>query len=270
MWNEWFAVAIALRFGFETAMQIEDCRLQQHAQPVTDTIGLSSSRHDRPRGHRFTPRGCTMLLQFQDALLLMLLAGTMGLIIGVGVPAGLRAWRQPRPAAAKTPHLAPYTAPHPAPVRQGAAAPATHRARTRSRAQPLLPQAADLLLVDDSAVARAKLRRLFERAGYSVQLACDGVEALALLQRGRYALMVTDLEMPKMDGVTLINTCLRQPQTARMPMLAVSGHENLRAKFNECRQICGVHRKPWVDDILLSHVAALVGTRWARAAALSA
>jgi CheY-like chemotaxis protein len=206
-----------------------------------------------------------MLLQFQDAMLLMLLAGTMGLIVGVGVPAGLRAWRQPRPAARKTPHRPP----HPVPVRQGAA-PATHGARTRSRAQPLLPQAADLLLVDDSAVARAKLRRLFERAGYSVQLACDGVEALALLQRGRYALMVTDLEMPKMDGVTLINTCLRQPQTARMPMLAVSGHENLRAKFNECRQICGVHRKPWIDDILLSHVAALVGTRWAPATALSA
>jgi hypothetical protein len=43
-----------------------------------------------------------------------------------------------------------------------------------------------------------------------------------------------------------------------MPILAISGHENLRAKFNECRDICGVHRKPWVDDILLSHVATLV------------
>jgi CheY-like chemotaxis protein len=204
-----------------------------------------------------------MLLQFQDVLLPMLLAGTVGLIIGVGVPAGLRAWRQPRKAARK--------APQPAPVHQGVAVAPSSTASPRSRAQPLLPHAADLLLVDDSAVARAKLRRLFERAGYSVQLACDGVEALALLQRGRYALMVTDLEMPKMDGVTLINTCLRQPQTARMPMLAVSGHENLRAKFNQCRQICGVHRKPWVDDILLSHVAALVGTRWARATtALSA
>ncbi len=210
-----------------------------------------------------------MLLQLQDALLPMLLAGTAGLIIGVGVPAGLRAWRQPRRAAPRSPHLAPPLAPHPGPVQQRSAAPAITGGRTRPRAQALLPKAADLLLVDDSAVARAKLRKLFERAGYSVQLACDGVEALTLLQRGRYALMVTDLEMPKMDGVTLINTCLRQPQTARMPMLAVSGHENLRAKFNECRQICGVHRKPWVDDVLVSHVAALVGTRWVPATALS-
>ena len=125
-------------------------------------------------------------------------------------------------------------------------------------------QVADLLLVDDSAVARAKLRRLFEPAGYQVHLACDGVEALAMLDRGRYALMITDLEMPKMDGVTLINTCLNRPQTAHMPVLAISGHESLRAKFNECRRVSGVHRKPWVDDILLSHVATLVSARHGR------
>lgn len=128
------------------------------------------------------------------------------------------------------------------------------------------PLVADLLLVDDSAVARAKLRRLFEPAGYKVHLACDGVEALAMLEEGRYALMITDLEMPNMDGVTLINTCLQRPQTAHMPILAISGHENLRAKFNECRRVSGVHRKPWVDDILLSHVGTLVSARHGRVA----
>lgn len=126
--------------------------------------------------------------------------------------------------------------------------------------------AAHILLVDDSAVARAKLRRLFEPAGYQVHLACDGVEALAMLDKARYALMITDLEMPNMDGVTLINTCLQRPHAAQMPILAISGHENLRAKFNECRRVSGVHRKPWVDDILLSHVGTLVGTLPARVA----
>ena len=125
----------------------------------------------------------------------------------------------------------------------------------------LLPKVADLLVVDDSAVARAKLRRLFAGAGYQVHLAQDGVEALALLEAGRYALMVTDLEMPRMDGIALINECSRQPQTACMPIIAVSGHENLRAKFNECRVVAGVHPKPWFDDVLLSHVAALIGAR---------
>jgi CheY-like chemotaxis protein len=140
-------------------------------------------------------------------------------------------------------------------------------ARSIAVENPSLPHAADLLLVDDSAVARAKLRRLFEAAGYRVELARDGLEALALLEKGRYALMISDLEMPNMDGVTLINTCLGRPHTARMPILAISGHESLRARFNECRDICGVHRKPWVDDILLSHVATLVNTRRQRVAA---
>lgn len=135
--------------------------------------------------------------------------------------------------------------------------------RPRNAEKPL-PAVADILVVDDSAVARAKLRRLFEAAGYRVHLANDGVEALALLDKGRYALMVSDLEMPNMDGVTLIRQCVSRPATARMPILAISGHESLRAKFNECRDVCGVHRKPWVDDILLSHAATLVRGHGAR------
>jgi len=127
--------------------------------------------------------------------------------------------------------------------------------------QPFLPLAADLLLVDDSAVARAKLRQLFEPQGYLVHLARDGVEALALLSKGRYGLMITDLEMPNMDGIALIGAVQRQAHTANMPILAITGHEDLQARLNECQQICGIYSKPWVDRDLASHVAALVATR---------
>ncbi len=195
-----------------------------------------------------------MSLPMTDTLLISLLAGGIGLAIGAVLPGLLKAlWL--RQAA----------------VVPGQAAKRAVRTARQSLApvRPPLPAAADLLLVDDSAVARAKLRRLFEPAGYQVHLAKDGLEALLLLERGRYAMMITDLEMPNMDGVALINTCLARPQTAHMPILAVSGHESLRARFNECRDICGVHRKPWVDDILLSHVAALIGTRQALLPALS-
>jgi len=204
-------------------------------------------------------------MQVQDALLPMLIAGTIGLLIGVGLSAALKAWRRRRAAGAAKP-VAPrwqesrWQMPTAAGV-GGTVRKLPSRPGSRLALLPVLPQAADLLLVDDSAVARAKLRRLFEAAGYQVQLACDGVEALALLAKGRYSLMITDLEMPNMDGIALINACRAEPQTARMPMLAITGHEGLRAKFNECRDICGIHRKPWVDDILLSHVATLVATR---------
>lgn len=128
-------------------------------------------------------------------------------------------------------------------------------------AAPLAALTADLLLVDDSAVVRAKLRRLFEPAGYRVVLARDGLEALQLLAQGRYALMVTDLEMPNLDGVGLITAAQAQPATAEMPIMAITGHDDLQARLDECREICGIYRKPWIDEDLLGHVQLLVGSR---------
>ena len=128
------------------------------------------------------------------------------------------------------------------------------------------PLVADLLLVDDSAVARAKLRRLFEPGGYRVQLARDGVEALELLDKGRYRLMITDLEMPRLDGVALIGECQRRSTTAAMPILAITGHDDLQNRLDECHEICGIYRKPWIDEDLVSHVASLVSRPGLRAA----
>lgn len=208
-----------------------------------------------------------MLSQIQDVALLLLLPLAGGFAGGLAVY--LIVTR--RPAVAPDRGAAAGQARDPAVERRSPArlaADALVRRLTSQRADAdAQPLAADLLLVDDSAVARAKLRRLFEGAGYAVHLARDGVEALELLDQGRYAMMITDLEMPRMDGVTLIHTCLDRPRTAHMPVLAISGHEGLRATFNECRDIAGVHRKPWVDDILLSHVATLVSARRARVVA---
>ena len=188
----------------------------------------------------------------------MLGAGAAGAVVGALCMHGLarrrRSGARGASAAAGTLRIEPRL--HPAGAQPTSPAP-------RSAA---LPRAADLLLVDDSAVARAKLRRLFEGAGYHVHLANDGVEALTLLDQGRYALMVTDLEMPNMDGPALIDACRGRAHTLRMPILAITGHESLRAAFNDCRDISGIHRKPWIDDILLSHVGTLAGLRSARAA----
>jgi two-component system chemotaxis response regulator CheY len=219
-----------------------------------------------------------MPLQNLDTLFLVLIAWTAGLATGWGLCAWALRRRQPtatepqcevpacnvsrgpKPPVVEAPRLTLHTAPARAPmpghtlVRVPAELPRT-----------ALPQAADLLLVDDSDVARTKLRRLFEGAGYQVHLANDGVEALKLLDKGAYKLLITDLEMPNMDGITLIDTCLSRPHTARMPIVAISGHESLRAKFNQCRDISGIHRKPWVDEILLSHVAMQIDASTSRA-----
>jgi diguanylate cyclase (GGDEF)-like protein len=60
-----------------------------------------------------------------------------------------------------------------------------------------------ILLVDDEPTQRLIMARLLKRAGYDVESAGNGKEALAKLENGAFQLMITDWEMPEMDGIAL-------------------------------------------------------------------
>ena len=71
-----------------------------------------------------------------------------------------------------------------------------------------------VLLVDDEATQRLIMARLLRRAGYDVETAADGRQAMAMLESGDFQLMITDWEMPEMDGVALcsaLRSLRRQP-----------------------------------------------------------
>jgi len=209
-----------------------------------------------------------MLLDMLHMLLTLLLPWVLGALVLGGIAVWLvgrkptaRPATPPKPPtpSAPTAHAPPAEAPTaPQPPAPRPAAPPAMPAPAAPGAGNLQPLQADLLLVDDSAVVRAKLRRLFEPAGYRVALARDGDEALALLQAGRYALLVTDLEMPRLDGVGLVRAVQQQPGWAGMPILAITGHDDLQAQLNQLQAVTGIYRKPWIDDDLLGHVQALV------------
>ena len=65
------------------------------------------------------------------------------------------------------------------------------------------PTDAAILLVDDERSMRTSLHATFSRWGYSVDVAGHGVEALGCLSRRTYDVIITDLQMPLMDGVSL-------------------------------------------------------------------
>jgi two-component system cell cycle response regulator len=75
-------------------------------------------------------------------------------------------------------------------------------AATSSSAPPAQP-AWRILLVDDEPTQRLIMARLLKRAGYEVEMASNGREALAKLEQGDFPLMITDWEMPEMDGIAL-------------------------------------------------------------------
>jgi diguanylate cyclase (GGDEF)-like protein len=69
-----------------------------------------------------------------------------------------------------------------------------------------------ILLVDDEPTQRLIVARLLKRAGYEVDTAGNGVEALAKLETGDFQLLITDWEMPEMDGIALCSA-LRKSET---------------------------------------------------------
>nr|WP_315203025.1 response regulator [uncultured Albidiferax sp.] len=124
----------------------------------------------------------------------------------------------------------------------------------------------DLLVVDDSAVARAKLRKLLEAAGYSVAVANDGAQALEVLATHSFYVLITDLEMPNMNGFELIAAVQGNMDTEDMPIIAITGHDEMQARVHDCQGLFGIFKKPWNDRDLLKRVATLVQMRQKAAA----
>jgi CheY-like chemotaxis protein/HPt (histidine-containing phosphotransfer) domain-containing protein len=90
---------------------------------------------------------------------------------------------------------------------------------------------ADVLVVDDAITVRAIQRSILERAGYDVRTAGDGVEALELLSQKRSDLVVVDIEMPRMDGYSLIEEIRAEPSYQGIPIIVLtsrSGQQDLR------------------------------------------
>jgi two-component system chemotaxis sensor kinase CheA len=90
---------------------------------------------------------------------------------------------------------------------------------------PTLPERQlSVMVVDDALMVRELQRSILERGGYSVRAASDGAEALAMLAEQPADLVVTDVEMPNVDGLSLIRNIRAHPRLANIPVLIVSSH----------------------------------------------
>jgi two-component system chemotaxis sensor kinase CheA len=66
------------------------------------------------------------------------------------------------------------------------------------------------------------LRHILEGAGCEVEAACDGAEALSHLRHGRFDAVVSDIEMPHMDGLALTARIRADAKTAELPVILVT------------------------------------------------
>lgn len=88
-----------------------------------------------------------------------------------------------------------------------------------------------VLVVDDSQLARALVVRALTQAGYEVWEAADGVEGAVIAFRTLPHVVLTDLEMPTMDGNQLLRLLKSDPSTASIPVIILTSHSEAPSRF---------------------------------------
>src|SRR3984893_12832209 len=80
-----------------------------------------------------------------------------------------------------------------------------------------------VLIVEDEVHARTGLTELIESWGYRAECAADGMEGLENADSWATAILVTDLKMPRMDGIELLNRLNKLPQRITVVLLTAQG-----------------------------------------------
>ena len=111
--------------------------------------------------------------------------------------------------------VSPWPGPRKGPARQAPASDPT-RARRASKGR--------VLIVEDNTVNQRVFATILKREGYDVELASDGEQAIAALDRSAFSLVLMDIQMPGVDGLTATHQIRRNPAWDSIPIVAVTAH----------------------------------------------
>jgi chemosensory pili system protein ChpA (sensor histidine kinase/response regulator) len=117
-----------------------------------------------------------------------------------------------------------------------------------------------IMVVDDSLTVRKITSRLLEREGYQVMTAKDGIEALQQLRETLPAVMLVDIEMPRMDGFDLTRNVRGDARTRHIPIIIISSRT--ADKHRSQAAALGVNAflgKPYQEAELLERIGAFLG-----------
>jgi CheY-like chemotaxis protein len=110
-----------------------------------------------------------------------------------------------------------------------------------------------ILIVDDDTQSRRVLEKLLRFAGHESESASGGVEALAMLRHRKPALMILDVHMPEMDGLTVLRTIKEHDGLKDIPVLmcsADSTHETMAAAKRLGAADYFVKGSVWFDHLM--------------------
>jgi len=116
-----------------------------------------------------------------------------------------------------------------------------------------------ILIVDDSGAVRVIVRNALRAAGYEVIEACNGQEALQIMDKDRVHLVVSDLLMPVLDGMGLLHAVRNHPTVQHTPVIMLSTVTAQEQK--EAARAAGARAwftKPFQPSSMLEAIASLI------------
>ncbi|NJN68942.1 MAG: response regulator [Nitrospira sp.] len=121
-------------------------------------------------------------------------------------------------------------------------------------------QDARLLLVDDSLSIRKFVGKMLESAGYQIDTAVDGEDGLRKASVAAYRMILTDLEMPKLNGFEVIQALRSRPETKQTPIVVMTTragdkHRQMALSIGANAYIA----KPVEERVLLQEIERWVG-----------
>jgi two-component system sensor histidine kinase and response regulator WspE len=118
-----------------------------------------------------------------------------------------------------------------------------------------------VLAVDDSLTVRELVRKLLASRGYLAEVAVDGLDAWNAVRAGHFDLVLTDVDMPRMDGIELTTLMKKDPRLKSIPVLIVSykDREEDRMRGLEAGADYYLTKGSFHDETLLQAIADLIG-----------
>ena len=138
---------------------------------------------------------------------------------------------------------------------------AERRKNAGNSVEQSIPEAPLILVVDDALTVRRVIQRLLLREGYRVALANDGVHALEILEQQRPLMVLSDIEMPRMDGFELARTIRARAEWADLPIVMITSR--IAQKHRDHAMALGVNHylgKPYSEAQLLGLIRAQAQT----------
>ncbi len=124
--------------------------------------------------------------------------------------------------------------------------------------EPKLPAQTVVMIADDSKVVRVKTSRLLTSHHYQVATADDGADAVKKIEASMPDLLITDVEMPGLDGFELTRHVRDNPLTAHIPIIMISSNSATIGARAAQAGVSVVLDKPYPEDELIAHIARLM------------